>query len=150
LRRMLRVAAEAGRPYNAWHFIGHGRFDVASGRSELAMTGPAGAAQFVGANVLRVLFRGHPLRLAVLNACESAQGAPVDFGAKAVVAMQFRISDRAAILLADEVYSAFAGGADIVSAISDVRLALFCQPGAEWITPVLFLEDEDRGSGRSS
>ncbi|HEX8617719.1 MAG TPA: CHAT domain-containing protein, partial [Thermoanaerobaculia bacterium] len=147
LRRMLRAAAEAGRPYNAWHFIGHGRFNAASGQSELAMTGEGGAAQFVGESVLRVLFREHPLRVAVLNACETAHRPPIGFGAKAVVAMQFRISDAAAIVLADEVYSGIATGAGLVHAISDVRLTLFCRPGAEWITPILFLEDEAREPG---
>lgn len=138
--RMLRVAEDAGRPYNAWHFIGHGRFNAASGQSELAMTGEDGKTQFAAASQLRVLFRAHPLRLAVFNACESGTFAPIDCGAASVVAMQFRISDEAAIVLADEVYGAFASGAGILKAMTDVRRALFFRPGVEWITPILMLD----------
>jgi len=138
--RMLRVAEDAGRPYNAWHFIGHGRFNATSGQSELAMVGNDGKAQFADASQLRVLFRAHPLRLAVFNACESGTFAPVDCGAAVVVAMQFRISDDAAIVLADELYGALAAGADIRKAMTDVRRALFFRPGVEWITPILMLD----------
>ena len=137
--RMLRVAEDAGRPYNAWHFIGHGRFRAVSGQSELAMTGNDGRAQYIGAAQLRVLFKGHPLRLAVFNACESGTFAPIDCGAAIVVAMQFRISDEAAIVLADEVYGAFAAGADILSAMTNARRALFFRPGVEWVTPILMI-----------
>lgn len=138
--RMLRVAEDAGRPYNAWHFIGHGRFNAASGQSELAMTGKDGKTQFADASQLRVLFRAHPLRLAVFNACESGRFTPIDCGAAIVVAMQFRISDDAAIVLADEVYGAFAAGTDILKAMTGVRRALFFRPpGIEWITPILML-----------
>jgi CHAT domain len=138
--RMLRVAEDAGRPYNAWHFIGHGRFNTASGQSELAMTGDDGKSRFADSSQLRVLFRAHPLRLAVFNACESGRFAPVDCGAAMVVAMQYRISDDAAIALADEVYGAFAAGTDILKAMTDVRRALFFRPpGIEWITPILML-----------
>ena len=139
LLRKLRAAEERGRPYNAWHFIGHGRFN-ASGQSELAMTGGNGTAQFIDAAQFRMLFRGHPLRLVVLNACESRA---FDCGTANRVAMQFPISDDAAIVLADEVYGAFAAGAGILSAMTDVRRALFCRPsGVEWITPILFLEEQ--------
>lgn len=138
--RMLRNAEEAGRPYNAWHFVGHGRFNEESGQSELAMTGDDGRTQFIDASRLRVLFRAHPLRLAVFNACESGRLTPVDCGAACVVAMQFRISDDAAIVLADEVYGAFASGADILRAMTDARRALFFRPGVEWITPILMLD----------
>lgn len=139
--RMLRSAEEAGRPYNAWHFIGHGRFHDASGQSELAMTGNDGRAQYIDAAQLRTLFRGHPLRLAVFNACESRTFAPIDCDAAIVVAMQFRISDEAAIVLADEVYGAFAAGADILGAMTNARRALFFHPPrVEWITPILMLD----------
>jgi CHAT domain-containing protein len=139
--RMLRVAEDAGRPYNAWHFIGHGRFRDASGQSELAMTGNDGRAQYIDAAQLRVLFQGHPLRMAVFNACESGTFAPIDCGAAIVVAMQFRISDEAAIVLADEVYGAFAAGADILSAMTHARRALFFRsPGVEWVTPILMID----------
>jgi hypothetical protein len=139
MRRKLRAAEERGRPYNAWHFIGHGRFNAA-GRSELAMTGDGGTTRFIDAAQFRTLFHGHPLRLVVINACESGA---FDCGAAAVVAMQFPISDDAAIVLADEVYGAFGTGAGILSAMTGVRRALFCRPpGIEWITPVLFLEEQ--------
>jgi hypothetical protein len=138
--RTLRAAEDRGRPFNAWHFIGHGRFNSASGQSELAMTDDDGRAQFVDASQLRVLFRAHPLQLAVFNACETGKFGLVDCGAPTVIAMQFRISDDAAIVLADEVYGAFAAGAGLLEAMTDARRALFFRPsGVEWITPILML-----------
>jgi hypothetical protein len=154
LRRMLRNAEDAGRPYDAWHFIGHGGFNAKSGESELAMVGRDGKAQWIGARELRVLFDRHPLRFAILNACESGTGdvdtpaasvagALVDRGTAAVVAMQFMISDDAAIVIADEMYGAFATGIDVLGAMTDVRRAIYCLPrGAEWLTPVLILASE--------
>jgi len=154
LLRMLRSAEQAGRRYDAWHFIGHGGFNAQSGASELAMVGRDGKAQWIGARELRVLFDRCPLRFAMLNACESGTGdfdapaaniagALIECGAAAVVAMQFKISDEAAIVVADEMYGAFATGTDLLGAMTEVRRTIFCRPrGAEWITPVLILASE--------
>jgi hypothetical protein len=152
LRRMLRRAEETNRPYSAWHFIGHGRWHDVHGRAELAMTAVDGNSHFVGGYELQVLFGGHPaLELAVLNACQSGLGgmddvssgvapALMECGIPTVVAMQFQISDVAAVVLCEELYGAVAAGADFLGAVSEARRAIFCQPqGVEWMTPVVFL-----------
>ncbi|HYC87808.1 MAG TPA: CHAT domain-containing protein [Thermoanaerobaculia bacterium] len=150
LRRMLRAADEAGRPFRAWHFIGHGRYDPLARRSELAMEGIS-AAHWVGGNEFQVLFGAHPpMRFAILNACESGlegiddprsglASTLIDCGVETVIATQFQISDEAAIILSEEVYGAFAGGHDLLSAVAEARRAIFCRPrGVEWMTPVVF------------
>ncbi|HEX6100444.1 MAG TPA: CHAT domain-containing protein [Thermoanaerobaculia bacterium] len=150
LRRMLRAADEAGRPFGAWHFIGHGRYDPLARRSELAMEG-IGAAHWVGGNEFQVLFGAHPpVRFAILNACESGlegiddprsglASTLIHCGMETVIATQFQISDEAAIILSEEVYGAFADGHDLLSAIAEARRAIFCRPrGVEWMTPVMF------------
>ncbi|HEX2370177.1 MAG TPA: CHAT domain-containing protein, partial [Acidimicrobiia bacterium] len=64
-----------------------------------------------------ILHGYRPLRLALLNACEGARGSASDpfagaaqslvqQGIPAVIAMQFPITDRAAILFAQEFYGA--------------------------------------------
>jgi CHAT domain len=150
LRRRLRAADEAGRPFRAWHFIGHGRYDPLARRSELAMEG-IGAAHWVGGNEFQVLFGAHPpMQFAILNACESGlegiddprsglASTLIDCGVETVIATQFQISDDAAIILSEEVYGAFAGGHDLLSAVAEARRAIFCRPtGVEWMTPVVF------------
>jgi hypothetical protein len=152
LRRMLRAADATGRPYAAWHFIGHGQFQNSPGRGELAMVGPDGRAHWIGGDELHVLFDGGPpLEFAIVNACESGSGgvddprsgiaqALVDCGARTVVGNQFRISDGAAIVLADELYGSLAGDADLLTSVSEARRAIFCQArGVEWMTPVVFM-----------
>src|SRR5262249_49085815 len=49
LRRLLRAAEGSGRPYGAWHFIGHGEFNARRGENELLMVGRDGNAQSIGA-----------------------------------------------------------------------------------------------------
>lgn len=153
LRRMLRNAIETGRPYAAWHFIGHGRHH--GGRGELAMEGGENGPHWIGGNELQVVFGAHPpLRFAILNACETGlEGVDdpraglastlIGCGAEAVLATQFQISDEAAVIFAEEVYGAYANGADLTGAVAEARRAIFCRPrGVEWMTPVVFVRTE--------
>jgi len=58
----------------------------------------------------------------------------------AAIAMQFEISDDAAITFASEFYRSIADGLPIDSALAEARLAIFAQDnGLEWGTPVLYL-----------
>ncbi|HYC92741.1 MAG TPA: CHAT domain-containing protein [Thermoanaerobaculia bacterium] len=150
LRRKLRSASEGGRPYDVWHFVGHGRDHA--GRGELAMEDDEHGVHWVGGDELQVMFGVHPpLRLVILNACESgiegidhprgglARTLIGGCGAATVIATQFQISDSAAIVLAQEIYGAYAAGADISAAVTEARRAIFCRPqGVEWMTPVVF------------
>ena len=69
----------------------------------------------------------------------------VQLGVPAVVAMQFEISDAAAILFAEELYTNLIGRQDpIDAAVAEARKAIYIELGkVEWATPVLFMGDVD-------
>ena len=69
----------------------------------------------------------------------------VQLGVPAVVAMQFAISDAAAILFAEELYTNLIGRQTPVdAAVSEARKAIYIEQGTvEWATPVLFMGDTD-------
>jgi hypothetical protein len=159
LRRMFASASAAGRPFDGWHFIGHGEFDERAGRGTLVMTDEKREAHHVGGWELVTLFRDQPrLRFAILNACEGARTSPkspmsgvatalIEAGIERVVAMQFPISDRAAIVFAEEVYGALADGMTFDEAVVEGRRGIFYRPNAaEWITPVMFMPALGGGS----
>ncbi len=92
----------------------------------------------------------------MLNACDGARTSLTDpfagvattlvqLGVPAVIAMQFAISDAAAILFAEELYTNLIGGrAPVDAAVSEARKAIFVEQGTmEWATPVLFLADTE-------
>ena len=92
--------------------------------------------------------------MVVLNACRSARTDAIDpFGgmaqglvqqdATAVVAMQFPISDRAAVTFTGEFYGALVDGLPVDQAVSSARKALLAEFRDEWATPVLFLRSPD-------
>ena len=96
------------------------------------------------------------LRLVVLNSCEGARTTLTDpfagvattlihLGVPAVVAMQFEISDEAAILFAEELYTNLIGRQDpIDAAVAEARKAIYSEVDkVEWATPVLFVRDPD-------
>jgi hypothetical protein len=65
-------------------------------------------------------------------------------GIPAVIAMQFEISDVAAITLANEFYAAVADGFPVDGALSEARKAIFTRVNAvEWATPVLYMRSPD-------
>src|SRR5207237_112967 len=70
-----------------------------------------------------------------------ATGAP---GIPAVIAMQFEITDKAAILLAKEFYDALADGYPVDGALAEARKSIFtAENDIEWGTPVLYLRSVD-------
>ncbi|MCG8423789.1 MAG: SUMF1/EgtB/PvdO family nonheme iron enzyme, partial [Proteobacteria bacterium] len=95
------------------------------------------------------------LRLAVLNACEGARISQADpyagvatslikQGVPAVIAMQFEITDTAALAFADELYSALVDGLPVDAAVADARTAIYALPSdIEWGTPVLYMRAKD-------
>lgn len=97
------------------------------------------------------------VRLIFLNACEGARGGRSDLFAgvaqqlelvqqalPAVVAMQFPVSDQAAIALSHEFYRALADGYPLEAAVSEARKAIHGPAGnPEWGTPVLFSRSDD-------
>ena len=151
LQRRLR-----GSEYHAFHFIGHGGYDERSGAGALLLEDERGRSDPVSAEFLRTLFQNHrTLQLAILNACEGARTDPTDpyagvaqslvkGGVTAVIAMQFEISDDAAIILSSEFYSALADGYPVDAALAEARTAVYTRTSAvEWAIPVLYLRSPD-------
>jgi CHAT domain len=138
--------------FHIFHFIGHGGFDESAQDGALLLEDDQKKRRLVTGQDLGVMLNGHrSLRLAVLNACEGARAATDDpfagvatsllqQGVPAVIAMQFEITDRAAITFAHEFYGAVADGYPIDAAVTEARRAIFAQSNeVEWATPVLYL-----------
>lgn len=147
-------ALKSGTRFHVFHFMGHGDFDEQDEDGVLLFEGPAGRSQRVpGARLGTILRDHHTLRLAVINACEGARTASdssgvasslMEYGLPAVIAMQFEISDVAAISFARCFYGSLARGNLIDNALADARLGMFADGhGLEWATPVMFTSVED-------
>ena len=95
--------------YHIFHFVGHGGFDESAQDGLLILEDAEERGRRVSAQFLGTLLHDHrPLRLAVLNACEGARASRSDpfagtaqtlvqQGIPAVIAMQFEVTDEAAI-----------------------------------------------------
>ncbi len=144
------------KPYHVLHFMGHGDFDERSGEGVMVMKDEDGCGALVSGDKLGILLRDVPtMRLVFLNACETATLSPeeeldpfagvatatVMSGISAVVAMQFPISDYAAVTFARQVYSLLAQGYPVDYAVTEARKAVsLAVPNTmEWGTPVLFM-----------
>jgi hypothetical protein len=145
-------------PWHVVHYIGHGDFDSAQDEGFLALTDDNGRAHHVAAHRLVDLLRqANPMpRLVVLNSCSGAQASTDDLfssiaaalvrgGVGAVAAMQFAITDRAAVSFARGFYSAIAHGRNIDDAVTSGRISIVGTSDftLEWITPVLYLRGQD-------
>lgn len=145
--------SESRREWHVLHFIGHGGYDASAQEGALALAGERGETYLLGAGRLAMLLAGHPsLRLAVLNACEtgrgdglnpfsSVAGALMRKGLPAVLAMQYEVSDEAAVECAHSFYSALARQLPIDVAVMEARQTMaLARPGTlEWGTPVLYM-----------
>jgi len=152
LQKQLRQEA-----YHILHFIGHGWVDEYAQQSGLVLENANGRGDLVSASVLGTLLHDHrSLRLALLNACEGARMTEnnpfagtaqqlVQQGLASVIAMQFPISDQAALALTHEFYRALADGDPVDAALAEARKAIYGQQHHkfEWGTPVLFMRARD-------
>ena len=143
--------------WNVFHFIGHGAYDEAKDEGLIALADDGGRTQLLSAGQLGRLLDDHgPLRLAVLNSCEGARGGTKEVlsstaavlmrrGVPAVVAMQYEITDRAAIEFTRAFYEAIADGQPVDGAVSEARIAvsLALQSTLEWGVPVLYMHAPD-------
>jgi len=144
--------------YHIFHFIGHGAFNRNAADGMLILEDEDGRGRPVSGQDLAILLHDHtPLRLAVLNACEGALSASddpfagvaqslVQGGLPAVIAMQFEITDRAAIVFAHEFYRALAEGYPVDAALTEARKMVLNESrgsGLEWGTPVLYMRSPD-------
>lgn len=142
--------------YHILHFIGHGGFDEETGSGVLVMEDDEGCPARISSNDLGVALYDHgSLRLVVLNACEGARSSRTDpfagaaqsliqQGIPAVIAMQFPISDQAAITLSQGFYTALADGYPVDGALGEARKELLASGNSEeWGTPVLHMRAPD-------
>ena len=154
-RDLLRALNRA--EWHILHLVGHGGYDAVAGEGVFYLAGEDGGSYPLRASQLAQVLNLHPsLRLVLLNSCESAAGNSSDIfssaaatlirrGVPAVLAMQYEISDRAAVEFTRAFYEAVAGGRAIDAAVRDARLAVsLARPDSlEWGTPVLFLRQDD-------
>jgi CHAT domain-containing protein len=155
--RDLQAAMQSG-PWHIFHFIGHAVSDEASGQSVLLLADDSGDASPLGATQLGRLLADHrTLRLALLNACQGARGQAgqgifssiaailVQRGLPAVLAMQYAITDEAAIEFTTSFYRALVASLPIDAAVSEARkaISLAIPESIEWGTPVLYMRAPD-------
>jgi uncharacterized protein YjbI with pentapeptide repeats len=144
------------RDYHVLHFVGHGYYDEDAQDGALALEGADGRTRLVTGRDLGQMLRGHrSLRLVILNACEGARSARDDpfggvaqalvrQGIPAVIAMQFEISDPAAVVFSQSFYQAIADDLPVDLAMVEARRAMFAEGHEiEWATPVLYLRSPD-------
>jgi formylglycine-generating enzyme required for sulfatase activity len=142
--------------WHMFHFIGHGGFDKHHNEGYLLLADRQGTAQRMSAtNLTRLLGDHDALRVVLLNSCEggqsgedvfsSAAAALVRGGIPCVVAMQYEITDTAAIEFSRAFYEALADGLPLETVISDARKSItFNRPNSlEWGTPVVFTHAPD-------
>ncbi len=143
--------------YHVWHFVGHGEFSRLREEGQLIFEDEQRRALRLSATQLARLLADHrSLRLALLNACESAyvQGNDpfastaatlVRSGIPAVVAMQCEITDGAAVELARAFYESLADNLPVDAALAEARKAidLAVSNTVEWGAPVLYTHAPD-------
>ena len=154
--RSLRLALRDGN-YHAIHYVGHSDF-TADGNGVIYLEDPDShkAVEVDETLFANLLSDQNLLRLVVLNSCEGARTTLTDpyagvattlvqLGVPAVVAMQFEISDRAAIVFAEELYTNLISRRDPIDAsVAEARKAIYSDVDkVEWATPVLFVRDPD-------
>lgn len=150
----LRTALRDGA-FHVLHFVGHSDF-TAAGDGVILLERVDGTAVEVDETLLANLVadQSATLRLVVLNSCKGGRTTAADpqagvaatlmaLGLPAVVAMQFAISDRAAIAFAGELYTGLVDRRQpLDAALGEARKAVYTDISAtEWATPVLFLRD---------
>lgn len=143
------------RCYHALHFIGHGTFDVAQGLGVLLFEDEQRrSVQITGAALAGVLDGFRSMRLVILNACQGAKTEGFSgvaqklllAGIPAVVAMQYPISDDAAISFARSFYEVIAEEMPVDQAVYEARASMFPLDDGkriDWAVPVLFLQSPD-------
>jgi outer membrane protein assembly factor BamB len=144
-------------PWHVFHFIGHGAFDPTTDEGFIALADEQGNSDMLSATQLGRLLADHfSLRLVVLNSCEGARGSSQDVfsstaavllrrGIPAILAMQYEISDKAAIEFTRAFYEAIGDGTPLDGAVGEARIAvsLALKNTLEWGVPVLHMRSPD-------
>jgi hypothetical protein len=139
------------------HFIGHGSYEESLGGGCLVFEEENGGYNLVNIDRLSLLLERTPLRLVVLNACQTARITESDIslgvahglvkiGVPAVIAMQFSIPDSSAIEFSRVFYTTLAETFQVDRAVSEARRQIFInlETGRiDWGIPVLFMRKDD-------
>ncbi|MFJ7332728.1 CHAT domain-containing protein [Streptomyces sp. NPDC101110] len=141
--------------WHVLHCVCHGGFDEDLNEGYIELSGDDGYAMRLLAGDFERLIADSPhLRLIVLNACDSAVSGAEDVftstaaslvhaGVPAVVAMQYEITDQAALVFASSFYERIADGLPVDRAVTRAREEVKMRQGSlEWATPVLFLASD--------
>jgi hypothetical protein len=146
------------RAWHVLHFIGHGGFDSRRGEGLVYLAdedAPDAAHPLTAQGLSSLLVECRSLRLVLLNACEGArEGDSQSFasiaaslsgdGIPAVVAMQYPISDTAAIAFGRAFYERVAKWEPVDAAVASARNAVRLDESTlEWATPVLHLRAQN-------
>lgn len=142
--------------YHVLHFIGHGGFDDRAQDGLLILENDHGRGDQVTSHRLATILHNHPsLQLVVLNCCEGARlsvNAPfsgvaqslIQQGVPAVIAMQFEISDDAAITFGRVFYESLADGLAVDAALVEARTGMYStRDDVEFGAPVLYMRSPD-------
>ncbi|MFI1972129.1 CHAT domain-containing WD40 repeat protein [Streptomyces cinnamoneus] len=140
-----------------FHFVGHGKFDERRRQGMLVLSDDQGREDLLHAEALGSLISiaSPSPRLVVLNSCEtgtshaedlfSSTAAELEHTVPAVVAMQFAVTDKAAILFSRAFYHALAANRPVDEAVRTGRIALRADKddSLECFTPVLYQRSGD-------
>ncbi|MCJ8279578.1 MAG: AAA-like domain-containing protein [Rivularia sp. ALOHA_DT_140] len=144
------------KPFNVFHFIGHGVFE--NNQGFIALVDNDGKSKLLDDESFANLFLGdRHVNLVILNSCQGAKvssnqafagTAPnlVRRGIPAVVAMQYSILDNTAKIFADEFYRTLALGFPVDTAIQSTRNAISMEVALDkrdFATPVLYMRAKD-------
>jgi formylglycine-generating enzyme required for sulfatase activity len=151
LQRKLRTGK-----HHIFHFIGHGGFDPGTQEGILVFEDQNNLGRRLSGQELGWLLHNYPsVQLVVLNACEGARSGRQDpfagvaqslvqQGIPAVIAMQFEITDQAALAFSQNFYASLVDGSPVDAALSEARMSIFASGNdIEWGTPVLFTRSSD-------
>ncbi len=155
LQRAMRSTADG---WHVFHFIGHGGFDAQRNEGYIVLGNDDGTSHNLYASQLaRLLARQHAsMRLVLLNACDSARSGMhdslsstaatlINSGIPAVLAMQYEITNDAAVEFAQAFYEALADNLPVDAAVAEARnsISLSDARSLEWGVPVLHMRSED-------
>ncbi|MFE5658956.1 CHAT domain-containing protein [Streptomyces sp. NPDC056517] len=139
------------------HYVGHGEYDSELGAGALIFSDELGRKQLISGDSVGRAIQQAPLKpqLVVLNGCETGKGSHDELFSSvaaallqfvpAVVAMQFAVTDKAAVAFSRYFYQALVGlGRPIDMAVHQGRVAMLLQDenSLEWATPVLYVRDD--------
>ena len=141
--------------FHIFHFIGHGGFSQTGNDGVLVLEDANQKGDLISGQQLgAILHDESSLQLAFLNSCHGGRTSVADpfagvgqallqKGMPAVIAMQFEITDEAAINFSSEFYNALADGYSIETAVTEARKMIYASGNKlEWATPVLYTSIE--------